>query len=195
VQMVVNILMVVVICLLEYYFMPVNAGFVLIVMLAAVILLLRLSQRRNTQIIPQVIFRTLIGSFIVNLWLNTAFYPTLMNYQSGSEAAMWINKNNPNKLPVVEISDEYMTAMQFYSDQIPVNINPDGTGNLPNGPFLLYATNSIVNQLNAKGWHTQTVKRFQRYWVSRLTLGFLNKATRAKELTPVEVVLVTKSEP
>ncbi|HEY0245527.1 MAG TPA: glycosyltransferase family 39 protein [Mucilaginibacter sp.] len=192
-QLVTIILMLVTISTLQYFFQPQDfnwlTGLILTLLFVA---LLFLPQTITNHTIPQIIFRTLLVSFMVNLYLNKVFYTSLMHYQAGSEAAMWINKNNPEKLPVVEISDEYMTAMQFYSAQTPVNLNPDGTGPIPNGPFLLYATTSIVNDLSTKGWHIKPVKTFQRYWVSRLKPSFLNKATRTKELTPVQVVLVDK---
>jgi 4-amino-4-deoxy-L-arabinose transferase-like glycosyltransferase len=196
VQTIVMVLMLLAIGLLQYFFQPGNLTMPTAIILTILFLaLLFLPQYITNDQKPIVIFRTLLVAFMVNFYLNTTFYPTLMHYQAGSEAAIWINKNNRDKLPVVEISDEYMTAMQFYIDGPIININPDGTGPIPRNRFLLYASLPIINELNAKGWHTQPIKTFQRYWVSRLKPSFLNKASREKEFTTVEVVLVSPSAP
>jgi len=194
IQTIVIVLLLLVICVLHYFFQPENLSVLTAIVLATLLLaLFFLPQTITHNPISKIILRTLITSFIVNIYLNKVFYPALMYYQTGSEAAMWINKNNPKKLPVVQISDEYMTATEFYIDQPITSINPDGTGPVPSQPFLLYASQSIINDLTAKGWHIQPVKTFQRYWVSRLKPSFLNKATREKELTTVEVVFVNNN--
>ena len=114
-----------------------------------------------------------------------------MHYQAGSEAAIWINKNNSKDLPVVEFNDGYVSAFEFYNDKQVAAINADGTGEIPNKkPFLLYAPADVVKSLSANGWHVKTLSTFNRYWVSRLKPSFLNKATRSGELTTTMVVLV-----
>jgi len=134
-------------------------------------------------------FRTLLASFIVNLYLNFAFYPSLLHYQALTQAAFYINENNPDKLPVVQ-SGDVPFAMEFYLDQPLINIAPDGSGPAPHKPYLLFAQTDIINGLKAKGWQMQPVKTFERYWISRLKPGFLNKKTRSKGLTYSELVIV-----
>ena len=109
--------------------------------------------------------------------------------QALTQAAFYINENNPDKLPVVQ-SGDVPFAMEFYLDQPLTNINADGTGPTPPKPYLLFAQTNVINGLKAKGWQMQPVKTFERYWISRLTLDFLNKATRSKELTYSELVIV-----
>ncbi|MGZ3756721.1 MAG: ArnT family glycosyltransferase [Mucilaginibacter sp.] len=187
-------LMLIVITVLNYFFKPDGFGLLTVLILVTLLVLLMvLPQTITKQPITKIALRTLLASFIVNIYLNAVFYPSLMHYQAGSEAAVWINKNNEQKLPVVQISDDYMTAMEFYLDQPVSSINADGTGPLPKGSFLLYAPETLINSLKTKGWQTQPLQSFQRYWVSRLKPSFLNKATREKELSKVEVVLVTKT--
>ena len=134
-------------------------------------------------------FRTLMASFIVNLYLNLAFYPSLLHYQALTQAAFYINENNPDKLSVVQ-SGDVPFAMEFYLDQPLTNIAPDGSGPAPHKPYLLFAQTDIIKGLKAKGWQIQPVKTFERYWISRLKPGFLNKKTRSKELTYSELVIV-----
>jgi hypothetical protein len=80
--------------------------------------------------------------------------------------------------------------MEFYLDQPLLGINPDGSGTLPQKPFLLYAPADVMDGLISKGWHLQPIHTFQRYWITRLRPAFLNKKTRDKELTPMHLVIV-----
>jgi 4-amino-4-deoxy-L-arabinose transferase-like glycosyltransferase len=191
-QMAVIVLMLLTISVLQYFFQPEDfSPFTGLILAILFIALLFLPQAITAHAVPKIIFRTLLAAFIVNIYLNDVFYTSLMHYQAGSEIGIWLNQNNPKKLPVVQTGDD-VRALEFYSDQPIIYMNTDGTGPLPNGPFLLYTPIEVANTLSAKGWHIHPAKTFQRYWVSRLKPSFLNKATRAKELTTVEVVLVDK---
>lgn len=192
-QIAVIILMLTAITALQHYFNP--HDFSDATRLSLFILFfgfLFLPQKLTTNPIQQIIFRTLIASFVINLYLNQVFYTSLSHYQAGSEAAVWINQNNKNNLPVAQIDDYYATAMEFYSDKPVINLSPDETGPTPTGHFLLYAPSDAVNGLNAKGWRIHPLKKFERYWVSRLKPAFLNEATRKSALSTAEVVLVSR---
>jgi 4-amino-4-deoxy-L-arabinose transferase-like glycosyltransferase len=190
-QTAIIVLLLVIICVLHYFYRPETFNVVIgICLLILFLALLFLPKAVTSGTISKVVLQTLLLSFIINIYLNTVFYSSLLHYQAGSEAAMWINTHNPEKLPVVQIDDDYVSAMNFYSDAPFTNIYADGTGQKPKAPFILYASADIVKNLTAKGWQIQSIKTFDRYWVSRLKPSFLNKATRAKELTQMDVVIV-----
>ncbi len=175
---------------LHYFFQPEAFSWSTgIILLALLMLLLFLPRTITTKAYWRIGFSTLLVSFIINLYLNLAFYPSLLHYQALTQAALWINKNNPAKLPVVQ-SGDVPFAMEFYLDQPLVNISPDGTGATPPKPYLLFAQTDVINGLKAKGWQMQPVKTFERFWISRLKLDFLNKATRGKAITYGELVIV-----
>ncbi|MDB5002464.1 MAG: glycosyl transferase [Mucilaginibacter sp.] len=192
IQTVVICLLLVVIGILHYFYQPetftIAIGSCLFVLLIALIFL---PQVITANTMSKIVLRTLLASFFINVYLNMVFYSSLLHYQSGSEAAMFINHNNPKNLPVVQLKDDYVSAMNFYSDAPVITVTEDGAGNYPPKPFILYTTKDKVNDLAAKGWKILPIKTFQRYWISRLKPSFLNKATRAKELTETEVVIVT----
>jgi len=189
IQTVIIVLLLLVVGLLHYFYRPetftLTIGICLFILLLALALL---PQLITNQIIPRIILRTLLASFTINLYLNTVFYTSLLHYQSGSEAAMWINQHNPQKLPVVQIKDDYVSAMNFYSDA-PV-ITVDAGERLPPAPFILYADAGTIKNLSANGLPLQPLKTYQRYWISRLIPAFLNRSTRSKELTEMEIVMV-----
>ena len=185
------ILLLLIIGVLHYFFWPeVFSWFTILILTALFLMMAFLPENVSHPANQKVIFRTVIISFIVNLYLNLAFYPSIMQYQSGSEAAMWINSHNPNNLPVVAMDDAYILPFDFYINKPAATIDQDGKGRLPAGQFLLYAPQEVINSLSEKGWHLKTLSSFKRYWVSRLKPSFLNKNTRPKELTTTEVAIV-----
>jgi 4-amino-4-deoxy-L-arabinose transferase-like glycosyltransferase len=190
-QTAVIVIMLVAILLLNYFFQPHTFSlFNKIVLLALYFILAFFPNRFSNSINQTIVYRTVLVSFIVNLYLNLAFYPSLLHYQAGSESAMWINKYNPRKLPVAELNDDYVSAFEFYCDSPVSIIDADGKASIPSKPFLLYAPADVIENLTGRGWHIQTLSTFQRYWISRLKLSFLNSATRGVDLTVTEVVLV-----
>jgi 4-amino-4-deoxy-L-arabinose transferase-like glycosyltransferase len=189
-QLILISILLVLVATLHYFFQPeVFNWSTAIILLALLILLLFLPRTITTKAYWRIGFSTLLVSFIVNLYLNLAFYPSLLHYQALTQAALWINKNNPDKLPVVQ-SGDVPFAMEFYLDQPLTNIGTDGTGAAPPKPYLLFAQTDVINELKAKGWQMQPIKTFDRFWVSRIKLIFLNKATRSKAITYGELVIV-----
>jgi 4-amino-4-deoxy-L-arabinose transferase-like glycosyltransferase len=189
-QIIVVSLLFLILLVLNYFFEPAPITWLislLLVILLAITLLLP-GNIGNTAI-AKTIFFTVLTSFIINVYLNTIFYPSLMRYQAGSVAAVWINENNPGKLPVAEFNDDFVSAFEFYSNA-PVQAIDVNTGKLPTKPFLLYAPVDAVKKLVARGTDVTVLGTFKRYWVSRLKPAFLNKNTREKELTTTLVVFV-----
>ena len=190
-QTVVIGLLLIIIGVLQYFFQPqILSWFTIGVIVILICMLLFFPDEISYSFNQKIIYRTVIASFIVNSYLNLAFYPSLMKYQAGSEAAMWINHNNPQKLPVKIIDDDLLTPFEFYIDQSYVFINADLKNVAPKQSFLLYTTADVVKNLASKGTHVKVLHSFERYWVSRLKPSFLNKHTRSKELSITEVVQV-----
>lgn len=191
-QIVIIALLLVLIVVLHYFYQPetltIPIGICLVMLLAA---LLFVPQAISSNIIVKTVLRTALVSFFINVYLNTVFYSSLLRYQAGSEAAMWINKHNPGKLPVVQFDDPHVSSMNFYSDTPVKTILNGDLKQLPQGRSILYASSNMVRDLGAKGYKIEQLKTFRRYWISRLKPAFLNKATRAKELEEMQVAIVT----
>jgi len=192
-QIVVVVLLLVIIGALHYFFRPAEFDWhVVVTLLVWIGLLLIIPSSFGKTDYRQTAFRTLIMAFVVNLYLNLAFYPSLLHYQAGSEAAMWINKNNPQKLAVVQIFEGNTYPFEFYLNQSLQTISGDASGTLPGTPYILYGEADVIAGLAAKGYKIQKLADFQRYYITRLKPAFLNNATRDKEVTPMQVVVVNK---
>ncbi|MDB5061168.1 MAG: glycosyl transferase [Mucilaginibacter sp.] len=190
-QIVVVVLMLVIIAVLHYFFRPEefswHIGLMLIIWLGIMLILPGSFPETDFR---QAAFRTLIAAVIVNIYLNFAFYPSLLHYQSGSEAAMWINHHNPDKLPVVQNHEIGSHPMDFYIHPTIITLYPGGKEKIPATPFIFYGSPGAVADLTAKGRQVQNLAYFPHYAITRLKPAFLNKATRATTLDTMQVVLV-----
>jgi 4-amino-4-deoxy-L-arabinose transferase-like glycosyltransferase len=192
-QTIIIVLLLLVIGALHYFYQPETLTVIIgLCLFAVLIALIFLPQWITSNPISKILLRTLFASFFINIYLNTVFYSSLLKYQAGSEAAMWMNDNNPQNLPVVQLDDAYVSAVNFYIKAPIITITNDRAESYPTKPFMLYATADNFKSLTAQGWDVKPLKTFQRYWISRLKPTFLNKATRTKELTEMEVAIVTR---
>ena len=186
-------LMLLLVITLQYYFRPDSFNWMLGAILTLfVIALIILPGGLSLKWYQKTAIQTIMASAIVNLYLNLAFYPSLLKYQSGSEAAVWINHNNPAKLPVVQSIhiNDYGYPLEFYLDQHLYTIDAAGNGKLPKKPFLMYAYADNIEALRAKGWEIVPVKTFDRYWITKLKPAFLNYQTRRQTLEQIQLVQV-----
>ena len=193
-QRIIIVLLLLLVVVLQYFFRPqsltILTGLVLLILLAAMLLL---PSRLGSKPYQKIALSTFLAACIVNVYLNLAFYPSLLKYQSGSEAALWINDHNPQNLPVVQCIhvNDYGYPLEFYLNQHLYTITEGGDGTMPPKPFLLYGYPENIDALKkAKGWQVDSLKTFDRYWITRLKPKFLNQKTRATMLEHVEVVEV-----
>lgn len=144
---------------------------------------------RKQGLLP-VLQQTALASAAVNLYLNLIFYPELLRYQSGSEAAFWINRNNRGKLPVAQlVSHQYAYALEFYLDQ-PLYTIDTLHNRHPSTPYILYIYSPAKEALLKKGWRMQPVKAFPYYPISKIKGSFIRHQTRADAVSSYEVVMV-----
>ncbi len=192
-QLIIIALLILVVSTLHFLYQPetltVAIGICLLVLFIALIFL---PQLITSLTVPQVILRTLIASFLINIYLNTVFYASLLKYQAGSEAAVWINEHNPENLSVVQIEDDYVSAMNFYIASPIITVKDSDKAVYPLGQFLIYATTDKMKSLMNEGYKVTSLKTFERYWISRLKPSFLNKNTRSGQLSHTEVALVSR---
>jgi 4-amino-4-deoxy-L-arabinose transferase-like glycosyltransferase len=187
-QTVVISLLLLLVIALQYFFRPeIFSLYTALTLVMLFVMLIFFTGFFNVSGYQKIALCTLLASFIVNLYLNLSFYPSVIKYQAGSEAAMWINDHNIHNLPVTltDLDDYNAAPFEFYNNSLVV-INPA----LPSKPFLLYTSAAEIKGLKEKGLHTQTLATFKRYRVTRLKLSFLNNKTRDKELTEMVVAEV-----
>lgn len=166
--------------LLQIFYSPATPYIIaLLIILGLLILLVFLPKLIDPVKSLLIFYRLGLASLIINLYINWFFYPDLLKYQSGSEAAFYINEKHPHVPGMVMAV--YSPAFEFYlkdgwakADSI-VLYEQDGPG-------ILYVMQEELDQINQRGIHYEMIKELDEFHVTMLTLKFVNKKTRSREL-------------
>ncbi len=193
-QSVVLVLLILIILILQYFYRAENISiFTVLPLTAAIAVFIFISIKEAFGSKHKLLFQSVLVSIFINLYLNLNFYPSLLKYQSGSEAAFFVDKNSMPDLPVAQLqNEEYSHALEFYLNRPLALVNEKG--NLPKKPFLLYASEAAATQLKQKGWKINLLKSFDDYLVTRLKGKFLNRKTRKEVLTKTLLVMVNQEK-
>jgi len=105
-----------------------------------------------------------------------------MKYQSGNEAAFYINKNQPN-VPGVRMNI-YSPAFEFYLKDTMIiadatTIKEDSIAK----KGVWFITEDVLKELQKNAVPLEVLKELPEFHVTMLTKEFLNKRTRGKALT------------
>lgn len=181
IQTVLTVLLIILAAGLLFFYRPaLNYLFIAaaILILVLLIFLPRLLQK-ETSYIPYL--RSGIAVLTVALFLNLSFYPDLLKYQSGNEAAAYMNKHHPGE--AMGRIGIYFPSGEFYLDQHTYRTDIDA---LKNKTFtkarFLFVTDEELNQLEQEKISLERIKSFSEFHVTMLTLKFINPQTRHKEL-------------
>jgi 4-amino-4-deoxy-L-arabinose transferase-like glycosyltransferase len=191
-QLVVIGLVIIILGLLEYFFVPDHFKIPVIALICAMyVALVFVPDAISNNVLQKVLFSTLILSFIINLYLNLAFYPSLVQYQAGSMAGQYLNNFNVKKYPMM-LYKQNNWPLEFYLDMPVQVIDPDTIKTPPTNTFMLYIAADQLKELDKKGWSYNQVYSINDYTITRLKPAFLNVRTRAKMLTNMLVVTVNQ---
>lgn len=140
--------------------------------------------------IPSVFGRTFITGILVYGFLNLAFYPVLLKYQSGSEAANFINQQEPGKTVCTYHENSYSFA--FYIHQ-PIEYHYSRETIKEKSikhEVLVFTNEGQLPELIQAGLTIQILKRFPHFHISKLSRKFLNEKTRQTVTKKMVVVKV-----
>lgn len=141
--------------------------------------------------VPSIIhssFFTIIG---VNIFLNIAFYPNLLKYQMGNDAAEFINSQKLNKNTVFQYGFSNSNALHFYGKHVFDNIS--NTKDL-NGTQIIITNKDSASVINRLFPQSKIIHEGNHFAVSLLTAIFLNPATRNTEI-PKYVIIDLDGKP
>ena len=191
-QIMVIILIMITLGLLEYIFVPDHLKSPVIALICLLyVVLIFVPDMISSAVLQKIILSTAAASFIVNIFFNLAYYPSLVQYQAGSATAQWLNHFNAMHYPVVQCEANNW-PMEFYLEQPLFTIDPDTVKTIPTKTFLLYASPAVLKTLAAKGWQYSQVDSALNYPITRIKLPFLNVRTRKNQVTPMMVVTVNQ---
>ncbi|MFI5132055.1 MAG: ArnT family glycosyltransferase [Chitinophagales bacterium] len=166
--------------LLQIFYSPsLPSPFLLVIMFGVIFLLLTLPYWMKVNKTLLAFYRVGLASLLINLYINWFFYPDLLKYQSSTEAAFYINEKHPG-LPGVCLSI-YAPAFEFYLENGWIKADNSRLSNEPRHG-ILYITEDEFNIIKQGSLRYELIKELDEFHVTMLTLKFINKRTRSKEL-------------
>jgi 4-amino-4-deoxy-L-arabinose transferase-like glycosyltransferase len=136
--------------------------------------------------LPRLVLLGVCTMLCINFFVDLCFYPRLLDYQLHHVVMTGMRAQGitPSRLYVYKMDEE--RALDFYTDHLYAHTTQTDT--LPDGACIL--TNR--QGLDSLGAHPglDLVYTGGYFHVSTLDIGFLNPATREKELTPVYILRV-----
>lgn len=169
-------LLIVPVIILIYCFTPNSIWPWLIPGLTAVAVLALLLDKTVSKKLLSISLALIIG---LNIFLSLWFYPQILQYQAGNEAARFIRKQklDPVKLLMYKFSGNGV-ALHFYSRHIIPKT--DTLINIQKG-MLLITLDDGLQSLKESGRNFEIIKKGLDYHVTALTGKFLNKETRDQQ--------------
>ena len=138
------------------------------------------------------LYRTILPAalslLLVMYYLNRDFYPSLLKYQSGSEAAAYIQKKGIAKENLVIMGRLYWWAIDFYLHQT-TPIVDDVSKLAGKYVFLNEESRELLKQHQIT---YEVVESFEHFHVTALTGQFINRATRSEATTTNYLIKVGK---
>jgi hypothetical protein len=158
-----------------------NGIFAAIISLVIVLIASVISYRNKLQ---QVLFKGYAMAAMLYIFLFQFFYPFLLQYQSGRQAAREISENNKN-IPVAAYGS-FSYTFEFYSPgDVSLIRNEEYLQDfIEAAPCYLYTTESIADSLLKSGLDAEVRATTQHFHVTRLKMGFLNYKKRNVTLEP-----------
>ncbi len=138
-----------------------------------------------------VIGKSYVAAIGVFTFLNSCIYPSLMEYQSGSKAAEYVN-NTFSTVSEATMFNENSYSFTFYTNK-PIFFGNIDTlkARAKQAPVMVYTNKQGLDSLKGAGFSTNIPKSFNFFHASELTGEFINYRTRDNELKQHYVVKVS----
>jgi hypothetical protein len=163
------------------FYKPETNLFIIILFILLLLFILFLNKIIHAGKLYTSVLQSGLAVLTITLFLNLVFYPDLLKYQSGNEAAFYINKNYPSV--AIGRFSTYIPAGEFYLNQhiTITNIDAVKKGEFAK-PDLLYITEEELKQLEESNVSFELVKEFPHFHITMLKLKFINPKTRESML-------------
>ena len=128
----------------------------------------------------KIITTAVLSAVLLNLSLNLAFYPALLNYEAGATMAGVVKENNIPADRIYKITKGHTWALDFYNRK-PVKItSAEAVSDLKD--VWLYVTDKELATLQNSGLRWDKQFSADQFRITRLQARFLNPDTRDKVL-------------
>lgn len=164
-------------------------GRVLCILCLLALLLVAFSLFREMAI-HTIVLRNCILAIGLMSFLYIFFYPALLQYQSGMQAARWLNQHGPSAHRVV-FMDAHTFAFDFYTDGDVSHAYDEQTlMNLKeNKNLVVYASAAELDRLK-KAFSVRILRKFDYFRITKLKPKFINVNTRTEVLGQVYLLAI-----
>lgn len=146
-------------------------GFILLSLLALVFMI-----KKTDYKIINIIWISSVVSFIMYAFLMTHFYPSILPYQSGAQAARIVNEQYNGKGYLIDNKTRRFD-FEFYLDNLVKRVKIENINEATDAVF--YSNSKELEELNELGVNYQILKEIDSYPISRISLLFLDPEKRA----------------
>lgn len=176
-----SVVFLIVVALVEYFFRTEHLVVSLSIFLVQLILLVYFNNKAVKHKYKFFILGVL-SSALFFVFLNLAFYPSLLKYQSGSQVAFYNNKYYPKEDIVVSYNN---WLLQYYSrnNLHHVQTIDELKKEIQNNNKILVADESFYKNIKNSTLDFEVLKVFENYTITNLTADFLYFKTREKTLS------------
>ena len=145
-------------------------------------LYLLFSQKKSTTILLTLSLYSIIG---INLFLNSSFYPSLLQYQAGSNIGRFISDNHIPINKTIVFKYDTFRSLDFYAKGTIKNV--DTLSNTTARKYVILSKKNL-SEINATHQTYKLLYECPDYPITLLSLRFLNPQLRPKELETIILI-------
>jgi len=184
-QVVVALLVLVIVIALNFYAFPPRTVFVWIAGMALILAFGYLVFKPNSDKLARFVYISAGLSIVANFFVNYNFFPSLLKYQGGNEMVKYMKTNNINvpdsSIMLMDIHAHSFDFYRHYNHPVLEESQFDSAyQSVKNKAFIMtpYNRRSLVE----KGYTVTPIVQLKDYNIARLSLPFINPATREKHM-------------
>ncbi|MEN8799701.1 MAG: glycosyltransferase family 39 protein [Flavobacteriaceae bacterium] len=184
-QLFIALLVVIVSLILCFWVFKIDWWFAKFLLLSGIVLLIYMSWR-SKDFIGRIVTIAVCSAILLNMVLNLHFYPSLLNYQGGSNMSKIVLSEEIPVDNIYKLSDRHTWGLDFYNRYPVKRLKFEELGT--HQDLWLYVTEDELKSLQQRGhdWDRQyTVDQFR---ITRLQGRFLNPATRDEVMNKMHLV-------
>lgn len=140
--------------------------------------------------LQSLIIRSVVVAATIMIFLSAFFYPSVLKYESGMQAGIWLKENYPKaKAAVLMYPDAY--SFDFYANGEPKYFwsYEDLNQSKDEKDLIIYTPASELGRLKTE-YHAEVLKSFEYYHITKLTGKFINAKTRPQVLEQFYLVKI-----
>lgn len=147
--------------------------------LTGIMIILVLRSRINGK--WKMVYISALACILVNFYLNLLFYPDLLRYQSGSQAARYANQHFPGR--EIRTLGVLSFTIHFYAEsEVRDRDIPELKKELSKDEYLIFTSKPYLDSLRMSNIEFEILSAFDHFHTTMVTGTFLNHRTRQESL-------------